>query len=356
MAKLTNEQLARIQEFAAEGYINIQHHPTLPLILYNYSKFALFYHKGDPIIELCRGLICDEEGNIIARPFTKFYNYEEIDDKSIIPNRPFTIWEKMDGSLGIMYWYDGKPHIATRGSFSSDQAIHAEKVLYERYGEYFHRFNPNYTYLFEIIYPEDIHIVNYDKMDDIVLLAIINTETEEEYTPESMCDIFLTPTCYEGITDYLQIRDLIPGSNKEGFVIKFDNNFRLKLKYAEYFELHSILYGLSEKNILEHIVNGTLQEIYDKLSKFEEEQKIYLNETVQKFQNIYNRILTEAKTLYRDDFETQKEAAAYFTQQKYQGILFTMYNGKDYSQAIWKYIWKNRTDYTSSVNTENDDE
>lgn len=354
MAKLTTEQINRIHELAAEGYINIQHHPSLPLILYNYSKFALFYVKNDPIIELCRGLICDEDNNIIARPFTKFYNYEEIEDKSIIPNLPFTIWEKLDGSLGIMYWYEGKPHIATRGSFVSDQAIHAEKVLYERYQEYFNRFNQDNTYLFEIIYPEDPHIVHYNK-DDIALLAIINTETGNEYSPESMCDIFWIPEHYENVDNYLQIRDLINGTNKEGFVIKFANNFRIKLKYAEYFELHSIMYGLSERTILEHILNGTLPEVYDKLSKFEEEQKIYLTNTVQKFQNIYDNILAEVKSLYRDDFESRKEAAEYFTKQKYQGILFTMYNGKDYSNAIWKYIWKNRTMYTSNA-IESDDE
>jgi len=345
MAKLTAEEKSAIMELVDRKLINITHHPTLPLVIYNYSKFAMYEEKFNDILEKCRGLICDEQDNIIARPFEKFYNYEELPDTSVIPHLPFEIYDKLDGSLGILYWWDGTAYMATRGSFSSDQAMHANTLLRTRYSERINRLDHTKTYLFEIIYPGDLHVVSYNGMDELVLLAIIDTETGEEEDIYSLEDKFILPRRYDGISNWLQIRELVPGDNREGFVIKFQNNFRLKLKYAEYFELHSLMYGLSEKVVLEHIVNGTIGDISDTIAKFEEEQQIFFNNIIKKYNDIHDDILNEVRAVYRDDFPTKKDAAAYILKQKYSGIMFTMYDGKDYEKAIWTYIWKHRLEY-----------
>lgn len=67
----------------------------------------------------CRGLIADSEGTILARPSTKFFNLEQVEQ---LPDEPFEVYEKLDGSLGILYWLDDEPYISTRGSFESPQS------------------------------------------------------------------------------------------------------------------------------------------------------------------------------------------------------------------------------------------
>lgn len=98
----------------------------------------------------CRGLIVDAENWIVQRPFEKFFSIEQLE--------PFDVYDKLDGSLGILYWVGDEPAIATRGSFISDQAKRGTEFLRARKDLNLDR---RYTYLFEIIYPENRVVVNY---------------------------------------------------------------------------------------------------------------------------------------------------------------------------------------------------
>ena len=61
------------------------------------------------------------------------------------------VFEKLDGSLGILFHYAGEWHLATQGSFYSDVAIYAQKIL-ARNETYKDVFSEKFTFLFEIIY------------------------------------------------------------------------------------------------------------------------------------------------------------------------------------------------------------
>lgn len=137
-----------IHEYRERGLLFLNKHPKYDLFILNYSPKVQFSGAWDSITRICRGLIVDKEGFIKARPFEKFFNIEE---NKHIATKEFEIYEKMDGSLGILFYYDIKDEwiIATRGSFSSDQAIEATKLLKKYNLEYL---NKEFTYLFEIIY------------------------------------------------------------------------------------------------------------------------------------------------------------------------------------------------------------
>ena len=154
-------------------------HPLLPLDIYNYSAAAQFMPLSEwtePMKD-CRGLILDRVGEIVGRPFRKFWNYEQVLGE-IPATEPFTVWEKLDGSLGILYWWDGVPRIATRGSFESAQAICGTDMLHTLYSN--SRLDSNYTYLFEIIAKHNRIVVDYGGRKALVLLAVIHTATGHE--------------------------------------------------------------------------------------------------------------------------------------------------------------------------------
>ena len=323
------------------GHINVSEHPIYPLYIYNYTKQCIFDKAWNDATEKCRGLIVDSNYNIIARPFKKFYNYEEIEDENAIPKTSFEVYDKLDGSLGIMYWYDNMPYISTRGSFSSDQALHATDVLYKKYKDIIDKLDRNITYLFEIIYPEDLHVVSYDGLDDIILLAAINRETGEEYNIEDI-PYFSHTKRYDGVKDWRKLREMFKYNGQEGYVIKFDNGYRLKLKYDEYFKLHFLMTGLSEGRIFEYLKEGNIEDIESAINLFDEEHKLIFNSYIEKYQNWYNDIYTLCEEEYRDDFETQKDAALYFNTCTYPAVLFGMRSGKDISKIIWRIIDKKR--------------
>ena len=125
-------------------------HPEYDIWILNYSKDTQFEQAWDLYTLSCRGLVIDADGNILARPFKKFFNYEEVQNK-IDMNKPFEAYEKMDGSLIILFYYpkEQKWLVASRGSFISEQAEMARKII-KKYN--IEKLDTTKTYIFEIIY------------------------------------------------------------------------------------------------------------------------------------------------------------------------------------------------------------
>jgi putative RNA ligase len=241
-----------MNQMKVEGYIRTQQHPTLPLIIHNYTEKAQFEKMWNQATRACRGLITTEGWPhlIVARPFSKFFNYGEHDIHQLLyPEELVSVTDKMDGSLGIMYQLGVQgPYIATRGSFTSDQAIHATELLRRKYPD-FHP-HPSWTYLFEIIYPENRIVVDYSDTDDLFLLGMVENESGAVLGPE-------VDTTWPGprtqSLPYQTLKEALTAplrAGKEGMVIRFlADNTMVKVKQPEYVELHRIVTGLNEKEI-----------------------------------------------------------------------------------------------------------
>lgn len=313
-----------------EKLVSVQKHPTADLFLYNYTARVQYSQIWNEVTLQTRGLILDSEMNVVARPFNKFFNYEELDPNEM-PNLPFDVFEKVDGSLGILYWIDDLPFIATRGSFESEQAKHATNILRTKYKHA--KLSKNKTYLFEIIYPENRIVVDYGELDDLILLSIIDNKTGVESSEDVGFPIVKK---YNGLTDLKEIRKLNE-PNKEGFVVRFSNGFRLKLKYADYVRLHKTITGVSNITIWEYLKeNKPLDEI---LEKVPDEFYNWVRRTRQELLSSFDYILNECKSVFEQkQFQTRKEAALYFKVHKYSSVLFKMFDGKCPNESIWKLI------------------
>ena len=324
------------------GYINITKHDFVDLYILNYSKMCTIDQVWNDVTEKCRGLIVDTVGNIRSLPFKKFYNYEEIQDKSIIPNLPFKVFEKMDGSLGISYWIGNTMFLATRGSFNSDQAQIGTAILHSRGWDVLNQLDKNLTYLFEIITQKDPKVVNYGELEEIFLLAVIDTNTGKELNIDDFDHLFRPAPEYRDVKVWRNLRERIDGTNREGFVIKFENGFRVKLKYQEYFELHHLLYGLTDNTIFEMLCNDQLDDLQVIIEKLPEPQKVKIEYIINQYITGFNVIKMQCINDFRSDFETRKDAAEYFKTCKYPSVLFAMLNGDDITRYIWKIIAKER--------------
>ena len=323
--------ITALKKMIEAGYVKVNQHPTEGLFIYNYSESAQFERVWNEITLQCRGLILDGKGRVVARPFPKFFNLEELVNEPI-PNLPFEVYEKMDGSLGISYAVDNELFIATRGSFASDQAAKANELLNTKYATAKAKMNPAITYLFEIIYPENRIVVDYGVREQMVLLAMIDTPTGNELP---LMDIgFPVVKIYNGLTDIEQLRGLA-FDNKEGFVVKFANNFRLKVKFEEYVRIHKIITQVSSISIWENLKAGaSFNEI---LERVPDEFYNWVKITKAKLEKEYEQIENIAKRDYKE-LATRKETALYFQTCSYPKILFSMLDDKDYSQTIWRYV------------------
>ncbi|MEB3309672.1 MAG: RNA ligase [Snowella sp.] len=320
-----------LQSMLAQKLVMVQKHPDTDLFIYNYSPVVQYQKLWNEITLMTRGLILDQHQNIIARPFQKFFNLEEHSPDEI-PSEPFDVFHKEDGSLGILYWIDDQPAIATRGSFASEQALHATKILRERYAHTFPYLNREHTYLFEIIYPENRIVVNYGELDDLILLAVIDTQTGKDLLlPEIGFPIVKQ---FDGINDLAELR-AVEAENQEGFVIRFKSGFRVKVKFAEYVRLHRIITQTSSTVVWENLATGNpLEEL---LEKVPDEFYEWVKQTQADLLAQFDEILLEAKSNFKT-FDSRKEAASYFFTQKYPHIMFRLLDGKDPSDLIWKMI------------------
>ena len=96
---MINEELLR--QMLDERLVMVQKHPHADLFIYNYTNKAQYDRIWNEITLMCRGLILDAGLHIVARPFKKFFNLEELPADEI-PDEPFEAYEKIDGSLGIL--------------------------------------------------------------------------------------------------------------------------------------------------------------------------------------------------------------------------------------------------------------
>jgi len=322
---------ATLSTLIEQKYIDVQEHPTAPLFIYNYSQLAQYERNWNEWTLSCRGLILNDKNEVVARPFAKFFNIEEHQPNEI-PQENFEVYEKLDGSLGILYHWDNQFYMASRGSFDSVQARRANEILRQKYTNILPRLNPAKTYLFEIIYPENRIVVDYGAMEDVVLLAIIDTQTGVE---ESLTDIgFPLVKRYDGIKDIHQLKQLNE-ANREGFVIKFRSGFRVKVKFEEYVRLHRIITQVSSKDIWLHLAN---EEPLDKLlDKVPDEFYRWVQQTITKLRQEYSEIENYCQKHFKI-LPTRKETALYFLTLKYNNVLFAMLDNKDYSPLIWKMI------------------
>ena len=343
-----------LNDYIERGLLEKNSHPTLPLDIYNYSRECQFSQSWDNITLNMRGTVLDREGNVIARTFPKFFNMEELETEKI-PREPFDVFEKMDGSLGILFHYEDRWHLATKGSFSSDQAIKGRDLL-EKYR--YQSLPTDCTYLFEIIYPENRIVVSYD-YEDLVLLSIINKDgyeydihsTEDQMIGLKFSEIFESygfkiVKKYHGIQDYKDLKKIIK-DNSEGFVVRFKSGFRMKIKGEEYVRLHRLLTNFSNVDIWEFLKDK--KDLGDFLDRVPDEFDSWVKKVIEDLRFEYSRIETEVLDLYNSFFEKRpgfpkdwgkKEFALWVKEQKSEsrGLLFSLYDGKDYSEAIWKMI------------------
>src|SRR4051794_37639043 len=257
--------LGALDRALGQGYVREQVHPALPYKILNYTEKAQFERVWDAVTRQCRGLVVDGDLRVLARPYAKFFNFAEHPEGSFDLGARVVVTDKMDGSLGILVPTPDGYEIATRGSFSSDQAQHATKVWQERYAGT--EVRPDVTYLFEIIYSSNRIVIDYGDLDDLVLLGGVEIRTG---LPVAAADLpwagpkvptFDFPTLGAALA-------APPRAGAEGFVLRFPDHDHtmIKIKQDDYVALHRIITGINARMVWEGLSEGrTVAEICDGL-------------------------------------------------------------------------------------------
>ena len=289
------------------GLIIVRKHPFLNLFIYNYTHKTQYGGLWDRYTERCRGLITDENGHILNNPFPKFFNLGEKEYTMVqhLPAEVPKITEKLDGMLGILYEEGGNPAISTRGTFDSQHAEWATNWLRLK-GLKLSDFKKGYTYLFEIIYPGNKIVVNYRNRSELVLLAVRmndnNCELDHIKEAQRLGLSYAKEYSFDEIDDILKYLENRKGVESEGFVCKYSNGLRVKIKSLDYKRLHKILTGISARDIWVSLrdtgsVDSILENVPDEFFRWVKDVEVELKASQMEIMRNASNIVTDARKL-----------------------------------------------------------
>lgn len=325
--------LKRAKELKSQGLITMNKHGELDLWILKYTNKVTYDDLWTPEIMMCRGLVINEKG-IVARPFEKFFNQMEKRAYKPKPNEKFTVMEKMDGSAGIVFYFNQQWHIATQGSFHSEQAQTGHEILTEKYPRLLEVMDKSCTYMFEIIAPQHRIVVDYGDTRDLIPLGKISVKRNKEIPFTKPFTDIITPVKefnlhYNGL-------GVANTPNKEGFVVKFESGGRFKVKFEEYMRLHSIVTRCSSYDIWNCMRKAEdfsqfIQEVPDEFYNFVVTQTESIK---QAYENLDNQIKQDYLKILGETLD-RKKFVEIAKQYPNFGLIMAELDAKNYTDKIW---------------------
>lgn len=352
--------LDTLNKYYDEGWLIKQTHPTKDLTIWNYSRQTQWEDHWDEVTLACRGLVTNSKGDIVSRCLRKFFNWEQLLNANYpIPDEPFELFEKMDGQLGLVFWYEDEWIFASRGSFQSMYAEKGMQMLMKYYN--YTMLDKDYTYVFEIIFKEGRIVCNYD-YEGLVLLAVIHIRDGFEldiYEWEFAELGFPLVKRYNGTKDFTELKNSI-SDDAEGYVVKFKSGYRMKIKGEEYCRLHSILTHISSRDIWAYIkdelpMNELLERVPDEFDAWVRDQVDTMTKAYQLIDGkVRHTYMTEIES---QGYKTRKELAMKVMtyDKKLRGIFFNLADGKDISHMIWEKVYPSYSKPFTMNDSEGDD-
>lgn len=348
-----------VEELSAELGIKAAVHPHLPLVILNYDQIES--PKTHPIVRECRGLVLRSDTfDLVAKSFSRFFNWGELtEEMALFDFSDFTVQSKEDGSLCLIYYFDGQWHANTRGSFALDLMQHQQFTWREGFckalgvkdlSELQTQLHSTITYVCEFCSVWNKVVRKYDEPQMFLLTAFrglqeLSHDELEALMPEGL---FKRPIKYqfhsiEEIQQFLQEQ----GANDptfEGVVIRDKNGMRYKVKSATYLGLHK-LRGEGDnlfhpKHLLPFVLAGEEDELLN-----------YYPEVTEQFYKLKSHVLSDYSKVLETwadhkDIQDQKTFALAVKDHPYSGVLFRVRKeyGLTQKSKDLRTVWKDSDD------------
>jgi len=229
----------------------VKKHPQFDIVQLSYNQTES--QMSSPVVQECRGLILEARSwNIVASPFTKFFNHGETNAKALDWAGGVRVHEKLDGSIMVLYWYQNAWHVASSKLPAGDGLVpdggsrSFAEVFWEVWNKkcYTLPSERNACYMFELLLPSHTIVVRHQDAD-LICIGGRSLETLIEIPCEEagVANGWDTPRRFDYLCDLdsvLAAARLLNPVDHEGFVAVDRHWNRLKIKSASYVALHHL--------------------------------------------------------------------------------------------------------------------
>jgi RNA ligase len=309
-----------------------------------------------------RGLIFDTvTGEVISRPFHKFFNYGERADCSFVDvNKKQHFLEKLDGSMirpipinGFIRW--GTKMGVTEVAMQAEEFV-ANNPKYKKFAQYC--IDINHTPIFEWCSRQQRIVVDYP--EDMLILTAIRDNFSGRYfnvlTLTNMSRHFdipvvnqvvshKHPVTFEETVDMIRKWDV-----KEGIVVRFDDGTMVKIKADNYIALHRAKSMLeNERDVVGLIIDEKTDDLMPLLSDDDKNKLVAFQDAVWKdiydfWGNINSELmLIAASGISRKDFAIKTQDS----EPTMRGLIFKVWDKKEEGISL-DMVKKNVYDHLSS--------
>lgn len=278
------------------------------VVKYNVAFEDTFKGENAPLKREARGLVFDRKGQLISRPYHKFFNVNELEETqhhNLPWNDPHVLLDKVDGSMVRPLVFPEYPgvRLATKAGIT-DVSMKAEEYLYgEMESVYvdwlYNQSKCGFTPILEWWHPENAIVVNYGEKPFFVLTAMRETVTGK-YVPLDQID-----TPFDKVKT-VEWEYLDKNQGIEGVVVRWDNGHMVKVKTEWYVRLHKLKDKFDNDFALwQTFVNGELDDIVSMLPESDKDRLyVRVNELKRAMDNNVQRILVDIGKFNNSDPKT----------------------------------------------------
>ena len=312
----------------------------------------------------CRGLIFNTAtGELISRPYHKFFNVGEREETSINKinlYEPHVVLEKLDGSMIRPIATPEGFRLGTKAGIT-DVAMNAEYFIADKkhYSQFIHKcFQRNITPIFEWCSRKNRIVVDYP--EDQLILTGMRDKTTGCYVYYDAMLKYATAWCIPVVNAVdglavqnidLFVKQVREWDDGEGVVIRFDNGHMVKVKADEYILRHRSKEQInSEKNIIQVILNDAVDDMIPLLT---EDDATRLRKFQSEFWSAVDEVAQDLTTIFEGGdkmYPDKKEFAVEFVNRMilpmHRPFMFGMKQGKECKQLLIDSIEKSLSSQT----------
>ena len=321
----------------------------------NEDNFAIFNYGieadfTNPIVREARGIIIDiDELRVVSWPFTKFCNAHEPGAKIDLENFNWDncrVEDKIDGSIVKLYYkpfrrlingMDGEWTWATNSCIDAGEAPLCGSSSYDNFGQLiksainfadipFDTLNKDYTYIFELISPDNQVVVKYP-YTKLIHIGTRSNVAGEEYRVSIGIE---QPGIYNighSLEDCIHAAEELNSNpnnvNKEGFVVVDINWHRIKVKSPDYLVAHKLWNNgnISKENALKWLQNHSSDDIDSDMTELRAIMKYYDYRMAELIYQV-DQYVAYVRALYEELAHDRKAVALMIKNDKYAAFGF----------------------------------